>query len=123
MFGFILKKIRETQNYSQEYMACQLNITQAAYSKIESGKTRISLNKLIEILKILGIKKWDILNEGLRKEVLSGASDVPTKNNESEDYINALKKTISVFEKDNEQLKSTNERLLSLIEQNKNSNN
>lgn len=37
--GFKLKNLREFNNYSQDYLAKILNISQAAYSKIENGST------------------------------------------------------------------------------------
>ncbi|MEO8534470.1 MAG: helix-turn-helix transcriptional regulator [Flavobacterium sp.] len=50
-----IKSLRELKNYTQQYMAEALEITQAAYSKIEKGKTNLSLNKLEKIAEILGV--------------------------------------------------------------------
>lgn len=116
MFGFIIKKIRESRNLSQEYMAAQLNITQAAYSKLESDKTHLSIKKLFEICRLLGIKETDILNHDARSFSLpeQGASSerfIPV-----EEYIGFLKRLIDAYEQDNIYLRLTNERLLSLIE-------
>ena len=36
-----LRKIRRDKNYSQEYLANLLNISQKAYSDIEQGKTSL----------------------------------------------------------------------------------
>ncbi len=47
-----IKSIRELKNYTQEYMADQLGVTQAGYSKIEKGKTILSFAKLVEIARI-----------------------------------------------------------------------
>ncbi len=50
-----IRKIRRSKDYSQEYMAHQLEITQKAYSDLENGKTRMKLKtmkKLSEILEI-----------------------------------------------------------------------
>ena len=35
--GIRIRKLRELRNYSQDYMASQLNMSQQNYSKIESG--------------------------------------------------------------------------------------
>lgn len=57
-----IKSIRELKNYTQEYMADQLGVTQAGYSKIEKGKTVLSYVKLVEIARILEVSVEDILS-------------------------------------------------------------
>jgi transcriptional regulator with XRE-family HTH domain len=57
-----IKSIRELKNYTQEYMAEQLGVTQAGYSKIEKGKTILSYVKLVEIARILEVSVEDILS-------------------------------------------------------------
>ncbi|MEO8254624.1 MAG: helix-turn-helix transcriptional regulator [Flavobacterium sp.] len=47
-----IKNIRELKDYTQEYMALRLNITQACYSKIEKGNISLSFDKLEEIVSI-----------------------------------------------------------------------
>ncbi len=44
--AFKLKTLREFNNYSHEYIAGQLNISQVAYSKIESGATQLAIEHL-----------------------------------------------------------------------------
>ena len=50
-----VRKIREIRNYSQEYMAIQLGISQKSYSRLENGQTRLYIYRLQEIAKILNI--------------------------------------------------------------------
>lgn len=57
-----IKSIRELKNYTQEYMADQLGVTQAGYSKIEKGKTILSYVKLVEIARILEVSVEDIIS-------------------------------------------------------------
>jgi len=57
-----IKSIRELKNYTQEYMAEQLGVTQAGYSKIEKGKTILSYVKLVQIARILEVSVEDILS-------------------------------------------------------------
>ena len=52
---------RLIQNYSQEYMAFMLDISQAAYSNIESGKTEISVRRLMEIADILKVQATELM--------------------------------------------------------------
>lgn len=47
-----IKNIRELKDYTQEYMALRLNMTQAGYSKIEKGVIALSCDKLQEIVSI-----------------------------------------------------------------------
>ena len=56
-----IKSIRELKNLTQEYMAEKLGITQAGYSKIESGTTKISYDKIVDISKILGVETEELL--------------------------------------------------------------
>lgn len=56
-----LKQLRELKNYTQEYVATQLGLTTRAYSKIESGETQLTINRLNEISTILGIDPMEAL--------------------------------------------------------------
>ncbi|MCA0429340.1 MAG: helix-turn-helix domain-containing protein [Bacteroidetes bacterium] len=53
--GSKIKKIRELNDISQKYMADKLNITQSGYSNLESGKIKISEERLKHIGFILEI--------------------------------------------------------------------
>lgn len=57
-----IKNIRELRNYTQDYLAKQLGMTQAGYSKIESGKTDVTFSQLTGIAGVLGIKVEDLLS-------------------------------------------------------------
>lgn len=59
--GTKIKKLRELRNYTQEYMADKLGISQAAYSKMESDETDVSHDRLVQIAKALDISIQDIL--------------------------------------------------------------
>ncbi|MCC8410706.1 helix-turn-helix transcriptional regulator [Mucilaginibacter sp. UR6-1] len=48
-----IRKQREEKNYTQEYLAAKLKISQNAYSKIELGYTKITLERLFQIADIL----------------------------------------------------------------------
>ncbi|MEO6150556.1 MAG: helix-turn-helix transcriptional regulator [Mucilaginibacter sp.] len=48
-----IRKQRETKNYTQEYLAAKLKISQNAYSKIELGYTKITLERLFQIAAVL----------------------------------------------------------------------
>ena len=56
-----IKQLRELKNYTQEHMASQLGLSTRAYSKIESGETQLTINRLNDIAHILGIKPIEVL--------------------------------------------------------------
>ena len=56
-----LRTHRIKKGYSQEYVAFYLNITQKAYSKIENGHTKLTVNRLKELAIILDISKEEML--------------------------------------------------------------
>jgi transcriptional regulator with XRE-family HTH domain len=57
-----IKKIREYNNFSQNYMAEQLNISQSAYAKIESGSIALTEDKLRKIAQILKVDMDKLLS-------------------------------------------------------------
>ena len=48
-----IRKIREYRDYTQDYLAAKLKISQNAYSKIELGYSNITLNRLLCIADVL----------------------------------------------------------------------
>jgi transcriptional regulator with XRE-family HTH domain len=57
-----IRQIREHRNYTQEYLAAKLKISQNAYSKIELGYTKITVDRLFHIADILEVDAIDIIN-------------------------------------------------------------
>jgi transcriptional regulator with XRE-family HTH domain len=53
---------REYRNYTQEYLAAKLEISQNAYSKIELGYTKITVERLFQIADVLGFAVADLLD-------------------------------------------------------------
>lgn len=62
-----IKSIRELKNYTQGYMAEELGITQAAYSKIESGQTKLTMNKVADIASVFEMDVNDLMNYDTQK--------------------------------------------------------
>ncbi|QEM07213.1 helix-turn-helix transcriptional regulator [Mucilaginibacter rubeus] len=52
---------RQMKNYSQQYMAFMLEISQPAYSKIERDETELSLRRVYEIAEILEIDPFKLM--------------------------------------------------------------
>jgi len=55
-----LRRLRRARDYSQEYLAFELGITQKAYSNIELGKTRMREDLLFELSRLLEISPFEI---------------------------------------------------------------
>lgn len=56
-----IRRIREAKEYSQEYVAGKLKISQRNYSKMENGEIDISVNKLFQICEALEVEVTDVL--------------------------------------------------------------
>lgn len=59
--GMKIRKLRELRNYTQEYMALNLNITQTAYCKVEKEESHLTISRLKEISVILEVDLLQIL--------------------------------------------------------------
>ena len=68
-----IRKIRAQKNYTQDYLAAKLSISQNAYSKIELGYSKLTLNRLFEIASILEVDAVQLIN--LDHDVL--AEEIP----------------------------------------------
>ncbi len=62
-----IRKLREIHGYPQEYVAYQLGVSQAAYSKKETGRTELSLTVLQQVSALYGISLIDLLNLNLQE--------------------------------------------------------
>ena len=54
-YGQNIRIERQKQGISQEWLAIQLDISQAAYSKMEAGKTKFKLDVVMKISEILQV--------------------------------------------------------------------
>lgn len=50
-----LKFYREKRNFSHDFMAEHIGITQPLYNKIENGSREMTVNTLVKVAEILGI--------------------------------------------------------------------
>ena len=60
--GAKIKRLRELKNFTQDFMAEQLQVSQSAYSKLEIGETEITYKRLAQIAEILQLKPEEIAN-------------------------------------------------------------
>ncbi len=57
-----IRKYRELKGYSQEYMAGELHISQPSYAKLENDSTKITVDRLFSISKLLEIEIAELLD-------------------------------------------------------------
>ncbi len=68
-----IRKYREIKGYSQEYVAHQLNINQASYAKLENNSTKITIDRLFSIAKLLETEISEILD--LKNQTIFNQTD------------------------------------------------
>lgn len=56
-----IRKLREFCGYSQEIVAERLGITQAAYSRLENGRTRLNYERIEQIAALYGLAHVDLI--------------------------------------------------------------
>ena len=100
-----LKQLRELKNYTQEYMAQQLGLSTRAYSKIETGETQLTINRLNEISSILGIDPIEALGFD-HQNVFNNCSQEGNYNTIGKSIYQLPDKLIEQYEKRIEQLES-----------------
>ncbi|AMR34036.1 hypothetical protein A0256_22605 [Mucilaginibacter sp. PAMC 26640] len=59
--AMVVRARRLQLNYTQEYVAFKLNLSQNAYSKLELGNTTISVSRLFELCEALEIDALELL--------------------------------------------------------------
>ena len=57
-----IRKLREYRDYTQDYLAAKLSISQNAYSKIELGYSKITLERLFVISEVLEVKPEELVS-------------------------------------------------------------
>jgi transcriptional regulator with XRE-family HTH domain len=57
-----IRKIREYRDYTQDYLAAKLHISQNAYSKIELGYSSITLVRLLQISEVLEVEVGELVS-------------------------------------------------------------
>lgn len=117
-----IKHTRQLKEFSQEYMASKLGISQRAYSKMESGEIKIDINKLQQIADVLEVETNDLLrldenqtnnfnNNKITNAVVNhfAEENIKFKN----DILGVLTEQISMLK---EQLKEKDKQIYSLLQ-------
>jgi transcriptional regulator with XRE-family HTH domain len=64
-----IKTIREAKDLSGEYIASQMGITQATYSRKEKGEIDFSLNDLLKVSEVLEVPIAKLMDKDLAKVI------------------------------------------------------
>lgn len=106
-----IKQIRELKNYTQEYIADRLDLSIRAYSKIESGETQLTINRLNEISGILEVDPIELLGFD-HQQVFNNCQQ---EGNIGINYIQMSDKLIEQYEKTIKSLENHIQLLNSLL--------
>ncbi len=60
--GREIRSVREAKGYSQEYLAEMLDMSQSSYANMESGKSTLSVDRLIQTCEILHLDIHKLLD-------------------------------------------------------------
>lgn len=69
-----IRKIREYRDYTQDYLAAKLKISQNAYSKIELGYSKLTLERLFQIASVIDVDVTQLLTLE-HKEIIKNLSE------------------------------------------------
>ena len=104
-----LKRIREQKKLSQQYLADRLHISQTAYSLIETGKTKIDVDRIHQLAGILDVPFTYLMMDN---DIATGSNVMHSfGSTESKSLIEMLKNELAIK---NEQI-STLHKLLSEV--------
>ncbi|WP_454059744.1 helix-turn-helix domain-containing protein [Elizabethkingia ursingii] len=93
-----IRRIRRERDFSQEYMAEMLNLSQSQYSRLENNESPIDFEKVGKIAIILDVNPFDILEFSEQSFInCSQSGNINTINNnedfkhERESYLQQIK--------------------------------
>jgi transcriptional regulator with XRE-family HTH domain len=78
--GKKIKQLRELRNFTQTYMAERLNLSLAAYGRIERDETELTLQRLTKIAEILQTDLGTILNFDARNVFTLNGNNIANLN-------------------------------------------
>ena len=114
-----LKRIRKQKGYSHEYIAQELDISQAAYSKLEKNETKLTVDRLFRLAEILETAITDLLGVNTNIEYNQSILDSPISHHGAQNLHKENKaqthKIIELYEarlKDKDQLIERLEQML-----------
>ena len=102
--GIRIKKYREGHGITQEHVAREMGITQSTYGRLEKSDKRLSVDRLIEVAKILDISIAILFGEKASNIIHENKGDnaqahIGTFVQQDKEYIDSLKDEILFLRK------------------------
>ena len=66
--GSVLRNLRKSYKFSQQYLADQLNISRNAYMAWENGETQLNMAKLQQVCEVYQISLQELLINGDKRK-------------------------------------------------------
>ena len=111
--GQKVRRIREEKQWTQEFIANKLEISQNTYSKIESGSIKLTIDRISELSKILDVPIEDMLSDDTKTFHLNNNHIekfyIENLQEENKGLMQSLKDQVKYLQEENQ-------RLLKLIE-------
>lgn len=113
-----IKTIRESKNFTAEYLATQLGISQPAYSKKENGETEFTLPELVKVSEALEVPLVKIIDLDLARIINNTQNNENTTNsngfveNQTNNSAEGYKVAIETQEKEIAYLRAQLEKLM-----------
>lgn len=76
--GRRIRKLRELRDFSQEFMAFELDMSISGYSRIERDEVNLTLDKLYAICKLLDVSVFEMLNTDDSEMIQKSKSKIVT---------------------------------------------
>ncbi len=112
MIGKNIRKYRERKEFSQEFVASKLGLSQKAYSNIELDVTDLNINRLMQIANVLEVTPEKLIEFDANRLGRTGITPVSKTPKEAE-----LKSIVELYEKIIKVLEEKNRLLEIMIEQ------
>ena len=88
-------KLRKKNGWSQEELACKMNVSRQAVSKWESAQTIPDLEKILQLSTLFGVTTDYLLKDEIEDEIFTDDSDTSIKKitiKEANDYLDQRKR-------------------------------
>jgi transcriptional regulator with XRE-family HTH domain len=117
-----IRKVRESKNYSQEFMAVRLGVSQNVYSRMEQGLAKIEIERLLQISEILETSISDLIGAKDRQTVNITNNQTVNGNVSNNTPINEVKSLhekqielyVTIIEEKDKRIKSLEKEINSL---------
>lgn len=93
----IIKKLRKFRKITQETMAETLHLSLRAYQKIESGQTKLDMDRLEQIAVILETSLIDLVNAKNRLETIQNKENSPFGTDIQNDLVIWTRKVLELI--------------------------